>query len=116
MRLLPAMDDNAKKAYANSLLYVAEVYFMLEDYPKAKSEIGEALKIDPNGQDACYSMGVYYYKCEMDKPEAYRYFKKVIDIDPSTSTAKNAKDAIDFIRNDFDSKVAPDFSFISQDQ
>jgi len=115
MRLLPKMDDKTKKMYMNALYYLSEVYFTLEMYEKAKAEADEILEIDPKEQDAYYLMGVYYYKYEHSRSKAYQSFNKVIELGPDGHLAKYARYAIEFMRNNPDSRFAPDFSFIDQE-
>jgi cytochrome c-type biogenesis protein CcmH/NrfG len=73
------------------------------------------LRLDPKDQGTYYSMGVYYYKFEHSRSKAYQAFKKALDLDPRSSVGKAAFYAIEFMRNNPDSRVAPDFSFINQE-
>lgn len=115
MRLLPKMDKSTKKMYIDSLYYLSEVYFTLKRYEEARRELEEIIKIDPQEQNAYYNMGVYYYVYEHSRSGAYRSFMKAIDIDPASHVAKSSKYAIEFMRNNPDSRVIPDFSFIDKE-
>jgi tetratricopeptide (TPR) repeat protein len=116
MRLLPKMDDETKKIYVNNLHYLSEVYFSMKEYGEAKRQIDEALKVEPKDQTALYNLGVYYYVAEHNRAGAYNSFKKVIDIDSTADTAASARYAIEFIRNNPDSRFAPDFSFLRKER
>jgi len=115
MKNLPNMDSETRKMYVNDLYYLIEVYSTLEQYGDVKREIDEILKIDPKSQDAHYCLGVYHYVHEHNRSRAYQSFKKTIDIEPGSDTAKRAEYAIDYIRNNPDSRLVPDFSFIDRD-
>jgi tetratricopeptide (TPR) repeat protein len=115
MRLLPKMDDKTKKMYINALYYLSEVYSTLERHEKAKAEVDEILKLDPKEQEAYYILGVYYYKHEHSRSKAYKSFNKVIELEPNGRLAKYARYAIEFMRNNPDSRFVPDFSFIDQE-
>lgn len=112
MNLLPKMDAQTQKRHINCLYYLSEVYFTLKRYEDAKKETDQILKMDPNEQDAYYNLGVYYYIHEHSRSKAYNSFKKAVDLDPTTDAAKRATYAIEFIRNNPDSRFVPDFSFI----
>lgn len=115
MSLLPKMDDDTKKMYISSLHYTSEVCFTLERYEEVLKQLEEILKLDPKEQDAYYNLGVYYYRHEHNRPKAYQSFKKAIDLDSTTDVAKNSKYAIEFMRSNPDSRVAPDLSFINKE-
>ena len=111
MKLLPAMDKETRDMYINSLYYLAEVYYTLKRYNDYRTEIDEILALDPDEQDAHYALGIYYYVYEHSRSKAYNSFKKAIEIDPNTSAAKSAEGAIDFMRNNPDSRFAPNLAF-----
>ena len=115
MLLLPKMDDVTEKMHIGALYYLMEVYFTLERQDGARAQIEEILRIDPKEQRAHYSMGYYYYKFEHSRSKAYQSFKKVVELNPTNSIAKSAKYAIEFMRNNPDSRFVPDFSFIDQE-
>lgn len=115
MNLSQDVSEEMKKEYTKKLSYISEVYFTLKRYPEMKEVIGEILGLDPANQDAHYNLGVYYYTYEHNRSRAYQLFNKVVEIDPATSAAKNSKYAIEFMRNNPDPRVAPDFSFIDQE-
>lgn len=112
---LPKMDEETKKMYVGDLYYLSEVYFTLERYEDARKELEEILKLDPNQQAAYHDMGVYYYVHERNRSKAYQHFKKSIELDPSTETAKRCEYNIEFMRNNPDPRMTPDFSFIEQE-
>lgn len=87
----------------------------LKRYPIMKEAIEEVIALDSKDQNAYYNLGVYYYNAEHDRPKAYQNFKKADSLDPNTAIGKKAKYAIEFIRNNPDSRVAPDLSFINQE-
>lgn len=111
MRLLPGMDKDTREMYINSLYYLAEVYYTLRKYRSYKAEIDEILALDPEQQDANYSLGIYYYMCEHSRSKAYNAFKKVIDIDPNTNAARAAENAIEFMRSNPDPRFSPSLAF-----
>lgn len=112
--ILTANKENVR-TYIGCLYYMGEAYFTLERYDDSRVEIEEILKIDPKEQNAYYNLGVYYYAHEHNRSRAYNFFMKTINIAPGTDIAKNAKYAIEFIRNNPDSRIAPDFSFINKE-
>ena len=85
-----------------------------EDSEKLKW-VDEILKLDPKEQEAYYILGVYYYKHEHSRSKAYQSFNKVIELKPDGRLAKYTRYAIEFMRNNPDSRFAPDFSFIDQE-
>ena len=115
MRLLPKMDSDTKEMYIDSLFYLADVNFTLKEYPQARTELDEILKLDPQEEGAYYDLGVYYYVYEHSRPSAYKAFSRVIELKPGTEISKKAQYAIEFMRNNPDPRFAPDFSFIDQE-
>jgi len=115
IKMLPNMDDETKKMYIDDLYYLADAFFTLEKYKEGKEQLDDVLKLDPKQQDAYHDLGVYYYVYKHDRPKAYKYFMKSIEIDPTTQTAKSSKYNIEFMRSNPDSRVIPDFSFIDRE-
>lgn len=115
MRLLPKLDQEIKKMYVNDLYYLSHVYFTLKRYEDARLELEEVLRIEPKEQDAYYDLGVYYYVYEHSRSKAYNSFRKAMELDSSSETAKSAQYAIEFIRTNPDARFAPDFSFIDKE-
>lgn len=107
--------QGSKETYINDLYSIGEVYFNLKMYEDFKDVTAEILKISPNDGNANYNMGVYYYVSEHNRPMAYRYFTKSADLSPSSAIGKKARYAIEFMRSNPDSRVAPDFSFIDKE-
>lgn len=115
MDILPKMDEETKKIYIDSLYYLGDVYFVLKRYEDAGIVLEKIIKMDPGQQAAYYDMGVYHYVYEHSRSRAHRSFMKAIDIDSATYIAKSARYAIEFMRNNPDPRVTPDFSFIDQE-
>lgn len=107
-----AMDVNAYIGYLNA---IANMCDDMKQYGVMKRSIEKVLALDPKDQSAYYNLGVYYYQAERNRPEAYRNFKKSADLDVNTRIGKKAKYAIEFMRNNPDSRVEPDLSFIDQE-
>ena len=114
MKALPKMDIKTEKFYIGALQYISEVYFTLKMYEDAKKEIDEILRMDPKNQTAIYNTGIYYYYSERDRPKAYKCFKESIELGRGTHIAKEAEYAIEFMRNNPDPRIAPDFSFLDE--
>lgn len=114
MNISPETDEETKKFYIDKLHYICEVYFTLKQYDLCRKEIDEILKMDSNNQTALYNLGVYYYIHEHSRPKAYELFKRAMDLDPATYIGKRTQYAIEYIRTNPDSRVAPDFSFIDK--
>ena len=115
MNAYPPVNAEDVKWYIQCLHYISNTCSELKRYDGMKSAINDIIAIDPKNQSAYYNFGVYYYNAEHDRPKAYQKFKKALDLDPNTSTGKRAKYAIEFMRNNPDSRVAPDLSFIDQE-
>jgi len=109
---LPIIRGDLKKIYMHSMYRLSEIYFMLREHDECRNQIEEILKADPQEQDAHYNLGVYYYVCEHDRSKAYKSFAKTVEINPANETGKAAKYAIEFMRNNPDSRFTPDLSFI----
>lgn len=115
MKLLPKMDKETKKMYVNDLYYLVDIQFTLKRYEDARSNLEEIIKMEPKEQDAHYGLGAYYYVYEHSRSKAYKSYMKTIEINPNSETAKSARYAIEYMRNNPDSRVEPDFSFINQE-
>lgn len=109
------MSEEMKDMYIDALHYFAEVYFSLKRYDDSKKELDEILYVDPQNQYAYYNLGIYYYRCKHNRPKAYESFKRAVELNKGTGISKKAEYAIEFIRNNPDSRVAPDFSFIDKE-
>ena len=107
-----AMDIREYTQYLNAIV---DICGDLKRYAAMKEAIGELIALDPKDQNAYYNLGVYYYNAEHDRAKAYQNFKKADGLDPNTSIGKKARYAIEFMRNNPDSRVAPDLSFINQE-
>lgn len=110
-----ASEPSFRPAYLKCLQYLTETYFNMKDYGNMRRAIDEVLRLEPEQQQANYNLGVYCYKYEHSAANAYRAFNKVISIDPDNEAAGRARYAIDFIRANPDSRIAPDFSFINKE-
>jgi tetratricopeptide (TPR) repeat protein len=115
MAKTPLLADEAKATYIKDLYYVSDVYYSLKRYEDFRKTVEDILRMDPNDAYAHYNLGVYYYKCAHDRPKAFRMFNKTMELSPGTDIAKKAKYAIEFIRINPDSRIAPDFSFIDRE-
>lgn len=115
MKSLPKMDADTRKTYINSLYYLVEVYSTLERYVDVKRQIDEIMELDPKAQDAFYCLGIYYYVFEHNRLKTYQALKKAVELDPKSESAKRAEYAIEYIRTNPDSRLAPDFSFIDRE-
>lgn len=113
-RSFSELDDTEKNVYIKKLYYIGDVYFNLKKYPNMKLIVDEILKINPNDQYGYYNLGVYYYMYKRSRSKAYEIFQKVIDINPHSEAARDARYAIEFMRNNPDPRLTPDFSFIDR--
>lgn len=109
------MGNEEKELHLARLQYICEAYFYMKLSGEYKNVIDEMLAIDPKNQTAVYNLGVYYYVFEHSRSRAYESFKRAEELDPKTYMGKKANYAIDYIRNNPDSRVAPDFSFIDRE-
>lgn len=107
--------DMDNETYIKCLHNISDICNDLKKYDEMRSAINNIIALDPKDQSAYYNLGVYYYNGEHNRPKAYQNFKKAADLGPGTSTGKSAKYAIEFMRNNPDSRVAPDLSFIDQE-
>jgi tetratricopeptide (TPR) repeat protein len=107
MALLPRMDSETERIYLNGLQYLCEVYLALKRYEEMRLEIEAILKIDPRSQRALYNLAIYHYLYKHDRTRAYELLKKTIGIDPDTREGRQAQYAIEYIRRNPDSRIAP---------
>ena len=112
MKKLPKLTDNDQAFYFDALDIIGEVYFNLKMFNEFYAVNQEILDVLPNDGTALYNMGVYYYVYNHNNSKAYQSFSKVINIDSNSSMADKARYAIEFIRANPDSRVAPSFDFI----
>lgn len=103
------------KAYIQCLHNICDMCSALKRYDEMKVAICEIIARDPENQSAYYNLGVYYYNAERNRSKAYQNFKKAADLDVNTTAGKMAQYAIEFMRNNPDPRVAPDFSFIERE-
>lgn len=115
MKVLPKMEGGTKAMYIQGLKYFSHVFFTLERYEEARSQIEEILKLDPKDQEGYYNLAIYYYSYERNRSKAYQLFMKAIGLDEKSETANDARYAIEFMRNNPDSRFTPDFSFIDRE-
>ncbi|MDD5428878.1 MAG: hypothetical protein PHI58_06580 [Candidatus Omnitrophica bacterium] len=100
--------------YVKALEYMGEIYFNLKMYEEFYAVIQKILKILPEDQAALYNLGVYNYVHAHNNSKAYQLFNKVIALDPDSYFAKKARYAIEFMRANPDSRMAPNFDFIDK--
>lgn len=112
---MPPQAAGETAALIDSLHYISDVCGGIKRFETMKLALDLILRLDPKDQSAIYNLGIYYYNGEHNRPKAYQSFKSAAYIDPNTSIAKKAKYAIEFMRNNPDSRVAPDLSFINQE-
>ncbi len=115
MKPMVGADPTTKRIYIKDLHYICDKCFNLKRYDEFKKTIKEILALDPLDQTAIYNLGVYYYVAEHLRSKAYDSFKKASEIDPDSHIGQRAKYAIEYIRANPDSRVAPDFSFIDKE-
>lgn len=115
MKPLLASEGSLKGYYLRALHYMASEYLIMKQYGEFRAEADEILRVNPNDQTAYYNLGVYHYQFKHDRASAFKAFDTAIKLDPWTPEAKKAKYAIEFIRTNPDSRVAPDFSFIDRE-
>ena len=108
-------NENDKAFYLRGLHEISILYSGFKMYDKFYDVIQEILELSPQDQTATYNMGMYYYMYERNRPKAYEYFKKTVDIKPSSEISAKAKYAIEYMRNNPDPRVEPDMSFIDQE-
>lgn len=108
-------DGTTKRIYISNLHEICGIYFGLKMRENIKRVLDVILKLSPNDQAAIYNLGIYYYEYERDRSAAYGSFKKVIEADPDSMIASKAKYAIEFMRENPDPRVAPNFSFLDEE-
>ena len=84
---------------------------MYDDFYAVNQRILNAL---PDDQIATYNLGVYYYVYGRSNSKAYQLFNKVIALAPDSDLANKARYAVEFMRANPDSRMAPDFDFIDK--
>lgn len=114
MKQIPSGGLSDINVYINNLHYISGIAADLKHYDAMKVALDEIIRLNPKDQSARYNIGVYYYNGEHNRPKAYQSFTAAIGLDPASAVGKKAKYAIEFMRNNPDSRVAPDFSFIDQ--
>lgn len=112
MDSIPDLDEDDQVFYVHALGEISEIYFNLKMYEEFYGVNQRILKMLPDDQVSIYNMGVYHYSYDHNGPKAYQYFKKTIDLAPDSGLAKKARYAIEFMRANPDSRMAPDFDFI----
>ena len=114
MKMLPLNEDD-KLQYVEKLHDISQICMTIKRYDGAYKALADILRLSPNDQVAVYNLGVYYYIYEHSRSLTYQSFLKAIKIDPNTDTARRAQYAIEFIRNNPDSRIEPDFSFLDKE-
>lgn len=114
MRQLSLKEDE-KDSYADTLHDISHTYLNIKRYEEVYNVLQEILSLLPQDQVAMYNMGIYYYIYERSRPRAYQSFSRAIKIAPATHTAQRARYAIEFMRNNPDSRIEPDFSFLDRE-
>ena len=115
MDMLPEMDDENKDGYVSNLNYICYLYSTQKKYDDAMRICHKAISLDPEDQAAHYNMGVYYYVNVHNRSRAYSEFQKVIDIDPGSRFADDAKYCVDYMRRNPDSRIIGNFSFVYEE-
>ncbi|MFA5143926.1 MAG: tetratricopeptide repeat protein [Candidatus Omnitrophota bacterium] len=114
MGLVTGMSGEDRAFYITMLDETSEIYYnlkMLDDFYEVNQSI---LKVSPDDQVAVYNMGVYYYVNDHNNSKAYQAFNKAVALSPGSELANKAKYAIEFMRANPDSRMAPDFDFIDK--
>lgn len=111
---LPALIKEEQAFYVHALDEISEIYFNLKMYEEFYAVNQQILKMLPDDQTATYNMGVYYYVYDHNGSKAYQFFKKAFDLAADSSLAKKTRYAIEFMRANPDSRMAPDFDFIDK--
>jgi tetratricopeptide (TPR) repeat protein len=81
-----ARDDPAN---TNVYLYLGQLYYVQEKYPKAIEQFLKVLSVDPANTAALYLLGSVYADSD-DHPKAIEIFRKVLQIEPENSEALNS--------------------------
>jgi len=114
MKRLP-LNENDRIQYIGMLHDISQICMTVKRYDEAYKALADILRLSPNDQVAVYNLGVYYYVYERSRSLAYQSFLKAIRIDPNTGTARRAQYAIEFMRNNPDPRIEPDFSFLNRE-
>ena len=112
MELVPEMDEETTGIYVQNLHYICYMYYTQRRYAEAMSECNKILKLRPEDQRAHYNLAVCFYVYKHNRSKAYSRLQEIIEIDPDTAVADQARYYIDYIRRNPDSRVASDFSFL----
>ncbi|MFA6609613.1 MAG: tetratricopeptide repeat protein [Candidatus Omnitrophota bacterium] len=113
--LLSAEDEESRTFYVDALYSIAESYYMLKEYEDYKGVIDEILQHDPKDATAHYNLGVYFYVAKHDRPKAYNEFVRAIEFGGASDISEKSKYAVEFMRNNPDPRVEPDFSFLGHE-
>lgn len=112
-KMKPLIKNNEDKSYYIGRLHdICHMYLSFKRYEDGKKYIDAVLKEEPKDQVAIYNNGIYNYMYERNRPAAYKCFSKAVEIDPNTGIAAKARYAIEFMRNNPDPRVEPDFDFL----
>ena len=75
-------------------------YDNLKKYNEAIACFKKGLEIDPKHQIAALNLGIVYSSGLNDKVQAVKWWKKAVDIDPSTETGKRAQEFLNQIKQE----------------
>lgn len=99
-------DPNFAAAYshwANSYaLALGEHVSLREGYPKAKSLVEKALRLDPLSSEAHFASGNVAMQCEHDWEKAESEFRRAIELNPSDPSALEWFGILRFVQQRFD--------------
>ena len=112
MELVPEMDEETTDIYIQNLHYICYMYYTQRRYAEAMAECNKILNMRPEDQRAHYNLAVCFYVYKHSRAKAYSRLQEIIEIDPDTVIADQARYYIDYIRRNPDSRVASDFSFL----
>ncbi|MFH1790865.1 MAG: tetratricopeptide repeat protein [Candidatus Omnitrophota bacterium] len=112
MESLPAMDEETKKSYIRCLHYIAHMNSTMKDYASVENQCGKILELDPEDRMAHFNLAISYYNYRHNRRAAYNELKAVIDIDPDSDIADQARFLMEYIRSNPDNRFTPDFSFL----
>ncbi len=113
--ILSAQDEVSKRFYEDALYYIAEVYYTLKAYDDYRGVIDEILQENPKDETAHYDLGIYYYVAKRDRPKAYREFVKAMELGGDAGITRKSRYAVEFMRNNPDPRIEPDFSFLDRE-
>jgi tetratricopeptide (TPR) repeat protein len=69
-------------------------YTLAVDYPRAITAFEEALKLDPKDSASAYNLGLLYSVYQKDADKAVKYYRKYLELSPSTSKVGDVKQRI----------------------